>query len=170
MASLTEKIQGLREAKAAFQALPTIVRDRLLDATFVTLSEIKRHAQAQLLASPSIQTRNLYNAVDFTLNKNSGRGRAGIANVYTTLRIGGARRRLKGIVKTGAGGGAGGSTQDIPRRRAHFVEFGTRHQPAEPFMTPAAESQVQPYLERCRARGPQIEQDAARIGGGARSI
>ena len=173
MASLTEKIQGLREAKAAFQALPTIVRDRLLDATFVTLSEIKRHAQAQLLASPSIQTRNLYNAVDFTLNKNSGRGRVGIANVMTVLNVGGLRLRGRGIIKAGAGGSAltsKGASKDVPRRRAHFIEFGTRHHPAEPFMTPAAESQVQPYLERCRARGPQIEQDAARIGGGARSI
>jgi HK97 gp10 family phage protein len=104
----------------------------------------------------------LYNAIGYTLTKTNGRGRAGIQNVTTTINVGGKRIKVKGIVTAGKGGSAStasGARVDRPSRRAHFVEFGTRRMPAEPFMIPAAESQVQPYLARCMAAGKQAEQD-----------
>lgn len=167
-AAIAAHVQGLREAKAAFQALPDVARDRLLDATETTLSEIKRAARAHLQASPSIQTRNLYNAVDYTLNKNSGRGRVGIVNTTSTIQVGTRKIRVKGVIRAGAGGSAStakGARLDRPGRRAHFVEFGTRKMRAEPFMTPAAESQKQPYLDRCQKAGQLTERDLAAIGG-----
>lgn len=172
-------IQGLREVKAAFQALPQIVREHLNDATELTLRELVRHAKINLERSPSIRTRALLNNVGWTLNRKSGRGKAGVSSGSTTLSnsvMGGIGRsivRVKGIVIAGRGGSAltsQGATLIRPSRYAHLVEFGTRHASAEPFMMPAAESQKQPYLERCRAQGPKIERDAARIGGGERLL
>lgn len=166
-AAISAHVDGLREAKAAFSALPEITRDAMLVATEVTVREIARGAQQRLLASPSVQTRNLYNAIGWTINKNTGLGRAGVMNVTTSLSIGGKKVRVKGIVTAGAGGSASksaGASLDKPRRRAHFVEFGTRFMPAEPFMTPSAAAEKQPYLDRCRAAGKTIETDMAAIG------
>lgn len=160
--AITAHVQGLREAKAAFQAVPEVFRERLADATETTVKEIARAAQARLLSSPSVQTRNLLNAVGWTMNRSNGRGKAGIQNVTTTLQVGNRRIRVKGIVKAGAGGSASkaaGASIDRPARRAHYVEKGTRKMPAEPFMLPAAESQEQPYLSRTMAAGQLAERD-----------
>src|SRR3954471_3099512 len=105
-AAVGNYVQGLREAKAAFQAVPEVFRNRLLAATETTLSEIVRAAKARVLASPSVRTRNLYNAIGYTITKTNGRGRAGIQNVTTTINVGGRKVRVKGIVKAGAGGSA----------------------------------------------------------------
>ena len=83
------KIQGLREAKAAFQALEPTFRENLADATETTVREVVRAAQNRLASSPSIHTRNLYNAVGWTMNRNNGRGRAGVQNVTTSINVGG---------------------------------------------------------------------------------
>src|SRR6185503_2200762 len=164
--ALAGKIQGLREAKAAFQAMPQVVRDRLNAATVTTISEIARHAKAHLLSSPSIRTRSLYNAVAFVMNEKNGRGKVGIANVTTTMSVGGKKVRVKGLIVAGKGGSAltsAGAKRIIPRQYATKVELGTRFMKAEPFMMPAVESQKQPYLERCQARGKDIEKDLSAI-------
>lgn len=168
-AGIAGHIRGLREAKAAFQKLPEVVRANMLDAVETTVREIARGAQARLQASPSIQTRNLYNAVAWRVTKTNGRGRVGITSGTTTIQIGARKVRVKGIITAGRGGSAStsaGAKLDRPSRRAHFVEFGTRHHSAEPFMTPAAESQKQPFLVRARAAGKGIERDMATVGGG----
>jgi hypothetical protein len=167
----TETVSGLKHAKAAFQQLPDIVKDAMLGATEMTVREIARGAQARLLASPSIVTRNLYNAVGWTMNRKTGLGRAGIQNVTTTIRVGGKNVRVKGILTAGLGGSAlksQGARIDKPRRRAHFVEFGTRHSDAEPFMLPAAEAEQGHYLRRCQEAGKTIERNADALG--ARTI
>ncbi len=163
--ALAGRIQGLREAKAAFQALPEIVRDNLLHATETTVREIARGAQARLASSPSIRTRRLYNAVAWSITKTNGRGRVGITTGQTVFSSLATRQRVKvkGFIVSGKAGGASGRI-DKPSRRAHFVEFGTKHMPAEPFMIPATEAQQQPYLSRCRAAGKGIERDMAAIG------
>lgn len=165
---LQSKIQGMREAKAAFQALPEIVRDQLAHATFTTISEIKRLAKARILASPSVRTRALYNSIEFSMNYNNGRGRVGVTTGSTTgLFAAGTgvagelkRRTIKGIVI-----GSGASARLIkPSRYAHFLEFGTHKMPAEPFMIPAADNQKSAYLDRCKGAGKMIEQETARVG------
>lgn len=160
-------VRGLSEAKAAFQALPDAMRVRLNGATRTTLSEIVRHAKARIQASPSIETRSLYNSIAFSLNERSGRGRAGVNNGTTTITMGDRKIRIKGTLKAGTGGSAltsAGAKLIRPSRTAHLVEFGSRNMRAEPFMIPAAKSQEQPYLDRCRQAGKEVEQDLAAIG------
>jgi hypothetical protein len=83
--AIAAKIQGLREAKAAFQALPEIVRDAMLDATTTTVQMIASGAKARILASPSVQTRALYNHIAWSVTKTNGRGRVGVASGTTTV-------------------------------------------------------------------------------------
>lgn len=164
-AAIAGYVRGLREAKAAFQKMPEVFRERLLTATETTVREIARQAQARLRSSPSIQTRALHDRVAWKVTRTNGRGRVGISSGTTT--IGGTR--VKGIVTAGRGGSAmksAGARIDRPSRRAHFVEFGTRRMPAEPFMVPALEAEQNPYLARCRAAGAAAERDLATSGGG----
>lgn len=52
----------------------------------------------------------------------------------------------------------------ITTREAHYwryVEFGTRHMPAQPFFRPAAEQERNVFIQRMRAVGPKIERDLA---------
>lgn len=162
--ALSGYVQGLREAKAAFQALPDIVRERMLEATETTVREIARGAQARLQSSPSIDTLALYDHVAWKVTKSNGRGRAGIATGTTTFVSAGRRVKIKGVYKTKAGGGFAAKKQ--PTRYAHLVEFGTNHSKAEPFMLPAAQAEKQPYLARCVAAGKGIEKDVAAVGMG----
>lgn len=159
MANLTEKIQGLREAKAAFKALPDLVRDQMLHATETTVREIARGAQARILASPSVQTRALHDSIAWAVTKTNGRGRVGVSTGSHGVKVDGRRQRRRGVLQTDGG-------VKIPSAYAHFIEFGTRHAPAEPFMIPAAESQKQPYLERCKRAGRDIERLAPSLVGG----
>lgn len=149
--------------------MPEVFRTRLLDmAVEPTLSEIVRHAKGRLQSNPSIESRSLYNALAYTLNRNSGRGRAGISNVTTTINIGGGRRvRVKGIVVPGRGGSAltsQGAKLVKPSRYGPKVEFGTKHMKREPFMVPAVQSQERPIVDRSRAAGREAEKDLAAIG------
>ena len=166
-AALQAHIRGLREAKAAFQALPAITRGHLNTATETTLSEIVRHAKARIQSSPSVRTRSLLNSVAFTLNKNNGRGRVGVSDGSSTISFGGTRFRIKGTLRMGSGGSAStsqGAKLIRPSRYAHLIEFGSRKQRAEPFMMPAAKSQEGPYLDRCKRAGTDVEKDIAAIG------
>jgi HK97 gp10 family phage protein len=165
--ALTITIQGMREAKAAFQALPQAFRDRLNDATELTVQEIVRQAVARVIASPSVRTGALRDHIAWKMNRTNGRGRVGMALGITTLRTGGAPVRVRGIIVPGKGGSARksqGARIVNPSYYAHLVEYGTRHMPAEPFMRPSVDSQQQPYLDRCRAAGRLVEQDLANLG------
>lgn len=165
-------IEGLREAKAAFQALPEAMRVRSLAATETTLSEIVRHAKLRIAANPSIQSRTLYNSIAYTLNKNSNRGKAGVTNGSTTIlfaHMGGITKKIKvkGTLVAGKNGSAltsQGAKLVRPSRYAHLIEFGTKHFKAEPFMIPAAQTQEQPYLDRMKEAGRHVERDISQIG------
>lgn len=137
---ITTYVQGLREAKAAFQAVPEVFRLKLLTATETTASEVVRAAQARILASPSVQTRRLYGAIGYKVTPTNGRARVGVTDVAFPDSSGGV---------------------DRPAKRAHYIEFGTRKMPAEPFMIPSAEGQTQPYLDRCQSAGREAERDLA---------
>lgn len=163
--AIAAHIQGLREMKAAFQALPDIVRERMLSATETTVREIARNAQARILRSPSVRTRALHDHIKWSVTKTNGRGRVGVATGTTTMQVGGKKVRVKGIITAGRGGSASsasGAKSIQPTRYAHLIEFGTKHFPAEPFMVPSADAEKQHYLNRCKAAGPLIETDASR--------
>lgn len=168
--SVESKIQGLREAKAAFQALPEIEREARLEATSVTAQMIVNGAQARILASPSVVTKALYDHITWSVTKTNGRGRVGVAAGSFTVTqqanlsrgvIGGRKIRVRGALRTTA---AGRQVIRRPARYAHLVEFGSKKAAAEPFMIPAAEGQVQPHLQRLIAAGKKIERDVAAIG------
>lgn len=165
-ASLSGHIRGLREAKAAFQAMPALMREDLNDATELTVREISRHAQARVQSSPSIRTRTLLNAIGWSLNRKSGRGRAGVSNVTTTISnpslgtVGRATVKIKGAIVSHRGR----TLLVRPSRYAHLVEFGARHMRAEPFMIPSTEGQKQPFLDRCRHAGKKLETQMAAKG------
>ena len=165
--ALQTHIQGLREAKAAFQALPVLMRERLGAATEATVQAIARQAQSRIQSNPSIQTRTLYNAIGWSYTKSNGRGKAGIKNVTTSITVGGKKLRIKGILRAGRGGSAltsAGTKLMKPSKYGPKVEFGTKFMPAEPFMMPAARSQEKPYLDRCLRAGKEVEKDVAAIG------
>lgn len=157
-------LRGLPEAKKAFKAMPEAFRDALNDATELTVREIVRNAQARIVASPSVQTRGLLNHIAWSMNYKNGRGRAGVSRGSTVITVGHAKVRVKGLVIAGKRGGAAGGRLDIPSRRAHFVEFGTRHMPAEPFMQPAADGQREAYIQRCQAAGRKAERTLEHVG------
>ena len=174
MASNGFSIQGhaesLRQAKAAFQALPAITAEAMADATFTTASEIARIAKQQLLSNGSIWTRTLYDSIGFNMNMKTGRGRVGIKNVTTRISNDSASKRtfkVKGrVITTTSSSGVSKSRIVRPSKYGHLVEFGGRggKMAAKPFMIPAAESQKGPYLDRCRHAGKVIERNAAAIG------
>lgn len=161
--ALANHIQGLREAKAAFQALPQITRDRLNAATETTASEIVRGAKARILSSPSVRTRALYSAIAYTMNKANGRAKAGVQTLTTTFLSAGVKVKIKGRYDQ-ASDGSWNPTKIQPTRYAHLVEFGTKSMPAEPFMVPATEAEKLFYLQRCQAAGRLIEHDVAAVG------
>jgi HK97 gp10 family phage protein len=134
---MASNVIGLEQGRRNVARIPDVFRDRMNDATETTAKEIARGAQARLLASPSIRTRRLYDAVMASINRRTGRGKAGIASGSAML----------------------GDRLDTPSKRAHFIEFGTRHMPAEPFMIPAADAQKGPYLDRCTHAAALAERD-----------
>jgi hypothetical protein len=127
--AIAGKIQGLREAKAAFQALPEIVRDAMLAATETTVQMIANGAKARILASPSVQTRALYNHITWSVTKTNGRGRVGVASGTTTVSNLSTRTsvKVKGLIQSHVGKD-GKTTHRIvqPSRYARMVEFGYR--------------------------------------------
>lgn len=155
--ALEAHIRGLREAKAAFQRVPEVFREKLAAATETTVREIARQARARVIASPSVRTGALRDHISWSMNQKSGRGRAGVTSGTTTFVSAGVKVKIKGIYRKTAGGWDPQKIQ--PTRYAHLIEFGSRQAPAEPFMLPAAEAQKSPYLDRVRAAGKDAERD-----------
>lgn len=164
---------NLRAAKEAFQALPEIVREQTLEAVETTAQLIAAGAKQRIVASPSIVTRSLLNAIDWRVTKTNGRGRVGVTAGSSTVQtsanfakgvIQGRKVKVKGFVVAGPSGGAAGGRLIRPSRYAHLVEFGAAHMPPEPFMIPAAEAEKGPHLDRVKRAGTAIERDVAAIG------
>lgn len=167
-AAIRGYIQGLSEAKARFQALPEVTRDAFNAATETTLSEVRRIARQHLVASPSIRTRALYNAVNYRLNKKSGIGVVGIESGTTTMQVSGTKVKVKGTVIAGAGGSAltsKGAMLVRPTRYAHLVEFGRARAKAEPFMRPAVATQKPAFEQRMRDAGKGVERKMSTTSG-----
>lgn len=165
-------LDGKREAKAKFAALPPFMQQKRITVNSATAAAIVVGARQRLIASPSIQTRALYDHVNWKLNTKTGEARAGVTSGSTvqrmTVRVGNAavlkNVRTKGLVIAGRGGSAlrsQGARFDRPSRRAHLIEFGWSHAEAEPFMIPSTDAQKDPHLQRWRAAGRELERDMA---------
>jgi HK97 gp10 family phage protein len=137
------RIRGLYEAIAAFAALPQVYREELNIGTAATTTAVEVGAKAHVVASPSIRTRALLTHITSQMNTSTGRGRIGVAQggvTYTVERKGTTRHRARIVIR-----------RAVPSKYAHFVEFGTKHMPAEPFLIPSARAQRDPYIDRCKA-------------------
>lgn len=138
------KLIGVSKAIAAFKALPALVRQELGTATEDTLIALKSTAQQNVL----VDTGRTRDAIDYTFSEKTGVGTVGVRKILFPR------------------GGAQADSAFI----AHLIEHGTEKMEAKPFMLPAAEAQRQPYLQRCRAAGAQIEAKASRAAGGVGNL
>ena len=143
----TGAVSGLREAQAAFKALPDVARDRLSYASEATAFAIAQRARA------TVRRRYgwLAQQIGSMVNRRTGTARAGIA-VGTFSRAGTGGSALT----------AHGAISGRPTKYGHLVEFGhggPHAAPAYPFMIPAAEAERGPYLRRCKDAGAAIERD-----------
>jgi HK97 gp10 family phage protein len=133
------KLEGLKAMRAAFKALPEVTRDRLNEATEKTAFSLLQRA----LALVPVLTGALKSKLNWTISRTTGIAKVGIE---------------KGLVG-----------DENPALYGHLVEFGhagPHPAPAHPFMIPAAEAEREPYLDRCRDAGKNVERDMATIGGG----
>lgn len=133
-------IKGMIAARKAFQALPEITREALLDAVEETAERIRAGATQRVPVRYGFLSKH----IGKTISKRSGFAAVGIAKGDETSPRG---KRVQ------------------PWRYAHFSEFGATHiVDNKPFMMPAARAEEHDYVQRAKAAGPQIERDMSRIG------
>lgn len=165
-------IEGMRELRAKFAALPPFMQQKRLDVNAATAAAVAVGARQRVIASPSIQTRSLLNHIKWKITKTNGVAVVGVTSGSTVVNARpGVRRnvRVKGVLVRGRGGSAltsDGAKMIRPSRYAHLIEFGRAKASAEPFMMPATQAQKEPHLQRWRAAGKQLERDMAGMGGG----
>lgn len=132
----TLTVRGVREAKAVFKMLEPRTK-RLLNK-----HATKPTAEAVLAAAVQrvpVQHGVLKAHLGFSMG--GGRARVGVRRGSVTV----------------------GGRLHAPGRTAHLVEFGTADARPQPFMIPAAEGQVGPYLARVRAAVKLIERATAPV-------
>jgi HK97 gp10 family phage protein len=139
MAYGNEAVRGLAQAKRAFKALPDIAREALADAT----EETAEHIRAGAVRRVPVRFGFLRDAIAKTMSRRTGVAKVGIT---------------RGTHIT-----PDGSKVD-PARYGHLQEFGSEHNPAHPFVLPAAEEQKDPYLRRAKDAGKTIERDMGALG------
>lgn len=149
------RLQGKKEAVAAFRALPEVVRKLYADLVVTpTVMAVAAGARQRVRED----TGTLKEAITASKGARTGWGFV----------------RIKKLVKVFAGRGGSASTRLGARKvsaraHGHLNEFGTAKMAAQPFMRPALEEQQGPAMARARAAGPAIERaytELARNGGG----
>jgi len=135
----TVKIEGLQQLgermrKLAEKTNTTIARQ----ATNAAAQVIKKQAKLNILTSPSVVTRSLYNSV---IVKKIPASQTNLTSEHIVTVRGRGKKKLKGTQTTAPHG--------------HFVEFGTVHMPAEPFLRPAFEEEkgfaVQAMIDKLKS-------------------
>jgi hypothetical protein len=156
---------GLSQARAAFKALPVAAREDLNDATEDTAIRILAGARQRV--APHRRYGFLERYLAYSINTKTGEGKVGLPRRAAVI-PGGASpssTRTATITRRRKTGSAKGARVIYPSKYAHLVEFGhgrgrgKSSAPASPFMIPAAESERQAFLQRCKRQGPQIERD-----------
>jgi len=137
-ASVTFEVKGLRELGEAMRQLDADVALKLSwQATGAAAQVVKKRAQQKIETSPSVDTGNLRRSVIVKRMPKGERGDLTAEHIVTVR--GRGKRTRKGNLQAGA-------------PYAHFVEFGTVHMPAEPFLRPALEGGVREAVEAMRRR------------------
>ncbi len=131
MASVTIKVDGLRELGERMRNLSAKTANQFsYRATGKAASLVKKEAKRNIQKSPSIVTRSLLNAV---IAKKIPKSKTALtAEHIVTVRRKKTGRKTKTLQATAP--------------HARFVEFGTRNMPAEPFLRPALDQNIQPSI------------------------
>ncbi len=133
MASVTIKVDGLRELGERMRNLSAKTANQFsYRATGKSASLVKKEAKRNIQKSPSIVTRSLLNAV---IAKKIPKSKTALtAEHIVTVRRKRTGRKTKTLQQTAP--------------HAHFVEFGvpSRNIPAEPFLRPALDQNIQPCI------------------------
>jgi hypothetical protein len=90
--AISAHIEGMRAAKAKFQALPPFMQEKRIQVNSATAQAIVLGAKQRVQASPSIATRTLYNHINWTITKTTGQARAGVTRATTRIAVAGAAR------------------------------------------------------------------------------
>jgi HK97 gp10 family phage protein len=123
MASTTVHVEGLQQLGERMRALSRDMNLKIAgQATGAAAQVIKKRAKRNILTSPSVDTRSLYDAV---ISKKIPRSQTQLTSEHiVTVRGRGKKgKKLKGKQRIAPHG--------------HLVEFGTVNMPAEPFLRPA---------------------------------
>lgn len=139
MANVTLRVDGLRELGAKMRGLSEKVNKSIAaSATGAAAKIVKQAAVANVVRSPSVATGSLRDAL---IVKKAPRGEAGglTSAHYVTVRGRGKPRKNS-------------KRKQSIAPHAHFVEFGTVHMPAEPFLRPALDQNLQRATDAMKDR------------------
>lgn len=147
-------ILGLKEAQATFRQLPAIAREAFNEAISNTAEHIVDRARGSLVPGSGYRTGQLKQALGWNINKRSGSAKVGVRKGFERFQPGRTDRLHR------------------PTKVGHLVEFGhSGGASPHPFLVPAAEASKSFFLAQCRAAGPTLERDMARIGNvGSRNL
>jgi HK97 gp10 family phage protein len=144
--TLTVHVEGLRELGEAMRKLSSDVALKISHQAVAAAAQvIKKRAKRNIESSPSVDTGSLRDAV---IVKRIPKSQTQLTSEYiVTIRGRGKRARKS-------------KTKQSIAPHAHFVEFGTVHMPAEPFLRPAfdagKEEAMQKMVDRLKARIEQV--------------
>lgn len=125
MASTTVRIEGLQQLGERMRNLSEKVNRRVAgQSTNAAAQVIKRQAKLNILTSPSVDTRSLYDAV---IVKKLPKSQTSLTSEHIVTVRGRGKKKLKGKQRMAPHG--------------HLVEFGTVNMPAEPYLRPAFEQE-----------------------------
>lgn len=143
---LAYKVEGLRELGNAMRELGQ--REALKIAGAMTnagAQVVKKEAVLNIEKSPSIDEGDLRDAV---IVKKRGRSESRLTSEHIVT-VRGRGKETKKSVQFGA-------------PHAHLVEFGTVNMPAEPFLRPALDQNIQKAIDAMKAKGDGRVEAAAR--------
>jgi HK97 gp10 family phage protein len=146
----TSKVRGIAQVQRAFKAAPDIVQQRLGKVNETTAVAIASRARAGV----PVRFGFLKKHIAHTFSKKTGTAKVGIAKGTVAI----AGRQGSALTRNGA-------TSATPSVYAKWVERGTSHSKAQPFMGPAVRAEQQPHLERIRREKGAIEREIAAAGG-----
>lgn len=133
--TVTIRVDGLRELGERMRKLSEKVNKRLgRSSTNAGAQLVKKKAKSNIVSSPSVDTGSLRDSVIVKKVKSS----------LTSEHIVTVRGRGKTSKKTGR--------KQTEAPHARFVEYGTIHMPAEPFLRPAFESEQGAAVEEIKRK------------------
>ncbi|WP_257556419.1 HK97-gp10 family putative phage morphogenesis protein [Sphingobium sp. CFD-2] len=145
-------ISGLDEIEAMLRQLPSKVeREQVVEKSLrAGASVIHDAAKENLISAGSVDTGLLANTMRITRQADQRQGQ-----VIVSLK---PSSKLSMVIRKGKGK----PTRARPSRYAHFVEKGTEHSPARPFMRPAVDEKGQKAVETIRDTALKAIADVAR--------